>query len=144
MKKTYTSCLEQGLIRKKDFVDNELAKSLLKSSEEDIEVSKELKEKYPSFLFRNKYEVLRKLITAYLLFDKIKIDNHQCLNAYICEEHPELELSYEILETFRKIRNQINYEGRIIDIKTWKEQKIKFEVYINLFIKEVSKKLNNS
>lgn len=144
LKETFESCLSEGIIRKKDFIDIELAKSLLKSAEEDLEVSKELKEKYPSFLFRNKYEILRKLISAFLLFDKVKINNHQCLNAYVCNEHPELELNWELLEEFRILRNQISYEGREITLKTWKEYKLTFKLYINLFIKKINDKINDS
>lgn len=128
---TYDRCMAEGIIRKKEKVDIELAKSLLVSSKEEINAFREFKKsvKYYSILFRMKYEILRKLIAAYLLFERAKINNHQCMNAYLCVKHPELEMDWKILETLRIIRNEICYEGRSVDEQTWKKQNLEFEIY---------------
>lgn len=139
---SYKECVKEGLIRKKEDIDIELAKSLLDSSKKEINVYKDLEKKikYYSIIFKSRYDILRKLISAFLLFDKVKISNHQCTNAYLCKEHPELDIEWEILEAFRVLRNKITYEGKQIDYETWKIHKPKFEVYIKTFIKEVEKK----
>jgi len=140
----YQRCKSEGIIRKKEFVDVELAKSLMESVKEELKFYKESEKisKYLSINFKQKYDVLRQLISAFLLFDKIRVDNHQCINAYICTKHPELEIDWEILETLRILRNKICYEGKKIDSNSWKNHKIQFELHINIFLKEVKRKID--
>ena len=89
-------------------------------------------------------QVGEEVISAFLLFDKIKIDNHQCLNAYLCLKHPELEIDWEIMETFRILRNRTCYEGKEITKEEWKEQKIRFDIYIRTFLKAVKEKIERA
>jgi len=139
----FNACLEDGIIRKKDHIDIELIKSLLDSAVKELECAKEIdkKVKYHFILFNNRYDILRKLISAFILFDKIKIENHQCINAYLCSRHPGLEIDWKILETIRIIRNKINYEGKKIDKSSWNLHKLQFDIYIVLFVNEVKKKI---
>ena len=94
-----------------------------------------------TFVFRDNYEILRSLIDAFLLFDRVKSDNHQCSNAYLCKEHPELELDWNTLESMRIIRNGINYEGKMVEAEKWKKFKLQFTIYSSAIIKEIEKKL---
>ena len=95
-----------------------------------------------TFVFRGHYESLRGLIEAYLLFDGIAADNHQCKNAYICFKHPELELDWEFLETIRLKRNAINYRGQLLKHEDWKMLKLKFDLHFNSLKKEIEKRLD--
>lgn len=144
--KIYDQCMADGIIRKKEEIDIELAKTLLDSAKKELELSKKIEKiaKYYSVFFKGKYDILRELITAYLLFDKVKIDNHQCVNAYLCTKHPELEVDWKILEILRIIRNGIYYEGKQIEESAWKTHKIQFEIYIKTFIKEVEQKIKKN
>ena len=95
-----------------------------------------------TFVFRDYYESLRGLIEAYLLFDGIEADSHQCKNAFICAKHPEIELDWEFLETIRLKRNAINYRGQLLKFEDWKKLKLNFELHINLLKQEIEKKLS--
>lgn len=144
--KTYKLCLSTGSIKEK-YVDIELIKSLKIVAEKGLEFINRKSKDIPkdstdwTFVFRDHYESLRGLIEAYLLFDGIETDNHQCKNAYICFKHPELELDWEFLETIRLKRNAINYRGQLLKYDDWKMLKLKLELHINALKKEIEKKL---
>jgi len=96
-----------------------------------------------TFVFRDYYESLRGLIEAYLLFEGIEADNHQCKNAYICFKHQELELDWEFLEVIRLKRNAINYRGQLLRYEEWKSIQLNFELHIKLLREEIDKKLSS-
>lgn len=143
----YKTCKSQGNLREKE-TDIELIKSLKLVAEKGLEFinskSKDIQKDSTdwTFVFRDYYESLRGLIEAYLLFDGIEAENHQCKNAYICFKHPELELDWEFLETIRIKRNNINYRGHLLKYDDWKDLKLKFELHINVLRKELEKKIN--
>lgn len=145
--KTYKLCISTGSIKEK-VVDIELIKSLKIVAEKGLEFINSKSKDIPkdstdwTFVFRDHYESLRGLIEAYLLFDGIEADNHQCKNVYICFKHPELELDWEFLETIRLKRNAINYRGQLLKYEDWKNLKLKFELHISALKKEIEKKLN--
>ncbi|AJF61968.1 TPA: hypothetical protein HA239_02710 [Candidatus Woesearchaeota archaeon] len=146
LEKTYMQCISTGIIKEKS-VDIELIKSLRTVAEKGLEFINSKSKGIPesstdwTFVFREHYESLRGLIEAYLLFDGIKADNHQCKNAYLCFKHPELELDWDFLEIIRLKRNAINYMGQLLRYRDWKILKLKFELHINALKKEIEKKL---
>lgn len=145
--KTYKLCMSTGSIKEKS-VDVELIKSLKIVAEKGLEFINSKSKDIPkdstdwTFVFRDHYESLRGLIEAYLLFEGIEADNHQCKNAYICFKHPELEFDWEFLETIRLKRNAINYRGQLLKHEDWKMLKLKFDLHINALKKEIEKKLD--
>src|SRR3989304_5379523 len=146
--KTYKLCVSMGSIKEKS-KDIELIKSLKIVAEKGLEFINSKSKDIPkdstdwTFVFRDHYESLRGLIEAYLLFDGIEADNHQCKNAYTCFKHPELEFDWEFLETVRLKRNAINYRGQLLEYDDWKHLKLKFELHINALKKEIEKKLKD-
>lgn len=145
--KTYGLCMSNGILKEKN-KDMELIKSLILVAEKGLEfINSKLKD-IPkdstdwTFVFRDYYESLRILIEAYLLFEGIEADNHQCKNAYICFKHPELAFDWEFLETVRLKRNAINYRGQLLKYDDWKSLKLKFELHINALKIEIKKQLN--
>jgi len=147
LEKTYKLCISTGNIKEK-IVDVELIKSLKTVAEQGIlfiaAASKDIPKESTNwtFVFRDYYESLRGLIEAYLLFDGIEADNHQCKNAYICFKYPELDLNWEFLETIRLKRNAINYRGQLLKYDDWKIFKLNFELHINALKREIEKKLS--
>lgn len=147
LNKTYNSCLNDGKIKEK-VKDLELIKSLKQVAERGLDFINRFSKDIPqdsldwTFVFREYYEALRGLIESYLLFDGIVAENHQCKNAYICFKHPELELDWEFFETIRLKRNAINYQGQLLKYDDWEKFKVKFELYINVFKKEIDNKIN--
>jgi hypothetical protein len=145
---TYKLCKSSGKIKEKT-TDRELIKSLKSVAEKGLEFINSKSKDIPkdstdwTFVFRDYYESLRGLIEAYLLFDGVEADNHQCKNAYLCFKHPELELDWEFLETVRLKRNAINYRGVLLRYDDWKTLRLKFELHINALKKEIEKKLSS-
>src|SRR3989338_5739416 len=143
---SYKRCMSTGSIREKS-ADVDLIKSLALVAEKGLAFINNTAKNIPkesadwTFVFRDYYESLRGLIEAYLLFDGIEADTHQCKNAYICSQHPEMELDWEFLETIRLKRNAINYRGHLLKYDDWKALKLKFELHVSGVKKEIEKKL---
>src|SRR3989338_4620657 len=146
--KTYELCMSTGKFKEKA-IDIELIKSLKLVAEKGLEFIKSKSGDIPrestdwTFVFRDYYESLRGLIEAYLLFDVIEADSHQCKNAYICFKHPSLELDWDFLETIRLKRNAINYRGQLLKHDDWTLFKLKFELHISCLKTEIEKRLRN-
>jgi hypothetical protein len=144
---TYDVCISNGNIREKNSVDKELIKSLKDVAERGIafidERSKGIKKESLdwTFVFRDYYEALRGLMEAFLLFDKVEAESHQCKNAYICIKHPELELDWNFLEIARLKRNAINYRGKLLNYDEWNLLKPNFSIHISTMKKQIEKKL---
>jgi len=147
--KTYKLCASMGSIKEKTR-DIELIKSLKTVAEKGLAFINSKSKDIPkdstdwTFVFRDHYESLRGLIEAYLLFDGIEADNHQCKNAYVCFKHPELELDWEFLETARLKRNAINYRRQLLKHDDWKGLKLKFELHISALKNDIEKKLKEN
>ena len=143
---SYDRCISSGNIKEKT-TDIELIKSLKNVAEKGLEFIKGRSKDIPkdstdwTFVFRDYYESLRGLIEAFLLFDGIEADSHQCKNAYICLKHPELELDWEFLETIRLKRNAINYRGQLLKCDDWKIFELRFELHMNSLKKKIEEKL---
>lgn len=140
----YTRCISEGKIVPQKDIDLEKIKSMLEIADEDLEVIKELKKtSTPKWntLYKLNYDVLHTLAEAFLSLDKVKSLNHQCLFAYLCVKHPELELDWDFFERIRTKRNGIQYYGVTVDEKDWKEVEMTLYLYINLFKKEIKKKI---
>lgn len=148
LKIAYNKCVDSGSIKKANEVDVEKAKTLLENAELDIDSLKdttalfEKKNNY-SFLWANHYEIIRQLVAGILLFEKIISDNHKCLYAYICTKHEEWDIDWETIETMRLLRNSVHYEGSPVSAESWKEYKLKFQVYIQTFIKIIKQKIKD-
>jgi len=146
--KTYELCMSTGKFKERA-IDIELIKSLKLVAEKGLEFIKSKSGDIPrestdwTFVFRDYYESLRGLIEAYLLFDGIEADSHQCKNAYICFKHPSLELDWDFLETIRLKRNAINYRGQLLKHDDWTLFKLKFELHISCLKTEIEKRLRN-
>ncbi len=147
--KTYKLCMTAGKLREKE-VDIELIISLKTVAEKGLEFIKSKSKDIPAhstdwtFVFRDYYESLRGLIEAYMLFEGMEAENHQCKNAFICFKHPELAFDWEFLETIRLKRNAINYRGQLLKYDDWNLFKLKFELHINALKKELEKELGSS
>lgn len=146
LEKTYKLCTSTGNIKEKH-PDTELIRSIKIVAEKGLDFIKRKSKDIPkdstdwTFVFRDYYESLRGLIEAYLLFDGIAADSHQCKNAYICFQHKELEFNWEFLETIRLKRNAINYRGQLMKHENWKTLELNFESHIRTLKKEIETKL---
>lgn len=146
--KTYDTCLAAGYIREKNEVDIRLIMSLKTVADAGLEFIKDKAKSIRrdstdwTFVFRDYYESLRGLIEAFLLFDRVEAERHQCKNAVLCVRHPELELNWDFLETIRLKRNAINYRGQFLTYDGWKQFEPEFEFHIKRLRQEIERKLS--
>lgn len=101
----YKRCISEGNIKQQEDKDLGKIKANLRIAEEDLESGKDilLKKRWNS-AYKIYYDVLHGLVEAYLCFDKVKSMNHQCLFAYLCVKHPELELDWNFFEKIKNCR----------------------------------------
>lgn len=139
----YQKCESGGAFLPQCEVDLRKIKSMLQIVEEDLKTIDELKSKQDRFntVYKLSYDVLHTLTEAFSMFDKVKSANHQCLFAYLCCQHSELELDWNFFEKIRTRRNGIHYYGSSIDQKDWNEIKVQAMVYINTLKRVVMERL---
>lgn len=145
-KEAFTKCKKEGKFIVTEEIDIEKIKSTLNIAEADIESADSIKKNLPkqsnqwSSVYKLYYDALHELVESFLRFDKIKIDKHQCLFAYLCEKHPELEFSWDFFEKARTKRNGINYYGIPVSFDDWKEVELQFSLYIKRLKEEIRKR----
>ncbi|MEW5896806.1 MAG: hypothetical protein AB1668_03890 [Nanoarchaeota archaeon] len=100
-KEAFLKCKKEGRFIFKEEVDTEKIKSTLKIADADVESANLIKKNLPkqssqwNSIYKLYYDALHELTESFLEFEKIKIDNHQCLFSYLCEKHPELEFDWD-------------------------------------------------
>jgi hypothetical protein len=146
----FLNCRKDGKFIAIANVDVEKIKSTLLIAEADASTGKNTKKAIPknsiewNSVYKLYYDALHELAEAFLRFDNIKSDNHQCLFAFLCEKHPELEFNWEFFEKVRTKRNGINYYGTPIKYDDWKEVELQFEIYIHKLKEEIQRKLREA
>ena len=103
--------------------DNDLAISLLKSSQKKSETASRigLDDVTAASKITLYYDSLREILEAVAIRKGFKIYNHDCYCAFLKEILREEELG-ELFDKARKIRNSINYYGK--DIKSKEAEEI--------------------
>lgn len=144
----YNQCVAEGNLQEPEEIDIEKAKSLLDNTELDLKSIKDVTavlEKNKNFgkIWSDRYQIIRQLVQGILILEKANSNNHQCLYAYICVNHPDWEIDWETIETMRLLRNGVHYEGRPVNAEIWKQYKLKFEIYTTTFKKILKEKLQN-
>ena len=146
-KEAFGKCKREGKIIITEQVDKEKIKATLAIAEGDVESANILRKNLPknsnqwNSVYKLYYDALHELVESFLQFERIKIDNHQCLFSYLCEKHPQLEFSWDFFEKVRTKRNGINYYGVPVDSDDWKEVELQFNLYIKKLREDIKKKL---
>ena len=146
-KEIYEKCEEEGSFIPLAEIDIEKIKSMHKIALIDFETSKEWiknakKESNQwNAIFKINYDVFHMLLEAFVIFDKFKIKTHECLFAYLCEKHSELEFDWNFFEKIRIKRNRSIYYGNMITYNDWSEIELQLNLYINTLKKEIELKL---
>jgi len=146
-KEAFRKCEIEGKFIPQEDIDINKIKAIVNLSESDLKSAKELKKillkesNHWSSVYKLYYDALHELVEAFLYFDKIKSNNHQCLFAYLCEKHSELELNWDFFEKIRTKRNGINYYGVSITYQDLKEIEIQVNLYFSIIKKEIDKKI---
>ncbi|MBI2673034.1 hypothetical protein HYX19_02130 [Candidatus Woesearchaeota archaeon] len=143
----FMKCRKEGNIIVIEDVDTEKVKSILNIADADVEAANYIKKNLPkqsnqwNSVYKLYYDALHELVESFLRFERIKIENHQCLFVYLCEKHPELEFNWDFFEKVRTKRNGINYYGLPINFDDWKEVELQFNLYIKKLKEETKKKI---
>ncbi len=146
-KEAFLKCKKDGMFIITEEVDEEKIKATLIIAESDVESANILKKNLPkqsnqwNSVYKLYYDALHELVESFLRFEKIKVDNHQCLFAYLCEKHHELEFSWDFFEKVRTKRNGINYYGTPVGFDDWREAEFQFNLYIRKLKEEIKKKI---
>jgi uncharacterized protein (UPF0332 family) len=144
----FKKCEKGGRFIPRKDVDILKIKSMAEIAEGDLEASKKIKKDLPkksrlwSSVYKLAYDALHELTEAFLYFDKKKFDKHQCLFAYLCKKHPDVELDWAFFEKVRTKRNGINYYGTQMVQEDWKEIEVQINLYIDTIRKAVKKKMS--
>ena len=117
----FEECLKKR-IAKEVSKDEELIKSLLKTSKNklDSEEKLELDDITSVSKISLLYDSLRELLESLALKNGFKIYNHECYT-YFLKEILNKSMIAEEFDELRKIRNSINYYGKEISIQEAKE-----------------------
>jgi len=143
----FQKCTIEGMINSLFKIDVEKIKTNVSISEANFEVAKSAKKNLSkdsikwSSVYKLYYDSLHELVEAFLIFDKIKSDNHQCLFAYLCEKHPELEFNWDFFEKIRTKRNGVNYYSVPIKYNDIIEIELQLNSYLNKLKDAINKKL---
>lgn len=143
----YTLCAEGGSFMPLAKIDQKQIQSMVKIALTDFISAQEWIKKAPkesgqwNALYKLHYDVLHQLTEAFIHFDKIKVKSHECLFAYLCEKHSELELDWGFFEKIRTKRNGTLYYGDIITYSDWKEIELQINLYIRTLKRAIEEKL---
>lgn len=110
--------------------DIQLTKSLVKMSDNHIKSMQELEvtETTSATVMTTYYEALREIVEAIAIKEGYKFYSHEAFTFFLKEKGEELASSK--FDRFRKIRNNINYYGKQINISSAKENKQEIEKII--------------
>lgn len=143
----FLKCKKEGKLIIVEEVEKEKIKAMLLIAEGDIAAGKTLKKDLPTksnqwnSVYKLYYDALHELVVAFLHFEKIKSDNHQCLFVCLCEKHPEFDFNFDFFEKIRTKRNGINYYGSAVTFNDWKEVELLFTLYLKKLKEEIQTKL---
>lgn len=145
----FQKCSSEGSFIVLAKTDSDQIKSMLNIALVDLETVKTWQNQAPkksgqwNAILKLAYDVLHTLAEAFLQFDKIKAKTHECLFAYLCEKHAELELDWNFFDKLRTLRNRSLYYGKPASYDDWKEIEFQLNLYINTLNKAIESRLKN-
>ena len=131
----WNQCLEDHI--KKVKPDNEKINSIIKMCSIRLKVLKQIKidEETASVIASDYYEIIKELLTALLLKNGLKSDNHECLISFFKQKFPEYEYEANIIHQLKNIRNRVSYDGVFVKKGYIDINKLEFEHIIKLLKK---------
>jgi len=91
-----------------------------------------INEETVSFVVEDYYEVIKELLTAYLLNSGMRSKNHQCLISYFYKENPTFEREAYLIAHMSLFRNRLAYYGESIPLDFYHKNKKDFETIITI------------
>jgi len=98
-----------------------------------------INEENVSLVVEDYYEVIKELLTAYLLNNGLRSKNHQCLISYFYNKNPDFEREAYLIAQMSFFRNRLNYYGESVPLDFYNKNKDDFENIIKI-IRDLIKK----
>ena len=113
----WEECKDKRLV-KEVREDKELIKSLIASSEKKLKTNERigLDKTTSSTKVSIAYEALREVLEAIAIKNGFKVYNHECFCSFLREVIKD-DISSQEFDIFRRMRNQINYYGKDIELE---------------------------
>jgi len=131
----WQKCLEEHII--KIDKDSEKIKSIIRMCNIRLKIVKQIKidQETASVIASDYYEVIKELLTALLLKNELKSDNHECLISFFKQNFPEYEYETKIIHQLKDVRNRVSYDGIFVKKEYVETNKLEFEHIIKLLNK---------
>lgn len=85
------------------------------------------------------YEIIKELLTAILLKEGLKSDNHECLIRFFKVKFPEYEYEAETIHKLKDVRNRVSYDGIFVDKEYIEMNNLEFKHIIEILKKLLEK-----
>jgi len=131
----WQKCLEEHII--KIDKDSEKIKSIIRMCNIRLKIVKQIKidQETASVIASDYYEVIKELLTALLLKNGLKSDNHECLISFFKQNFPEYEYETKIIHQLKDVRNRVSYDGVFVKKEYIETNKLEFQHIIDLLKK---------
>lgn len=143
----YDQCIVSGAVIPLDKIDQHKIKTMFDLALTDLSAVRKIVQFTAkdsggwNVVYKLHYDVIHSLVEAFVRFDKVKVQSHECLFAYLCQKYPELELSWDFFEKIRTKRNGSIYYGQPATLNDWKAIEVQMNLYIDIFRKKIEEKL---
>lgn len=116
--------------------DHSKINSILKMSSVRLKFIKkqEIDEETASIIAEDYYEIIKELLTALLLKNGLKSNNHECLISFFKKNYLQYEYETGLIHELKGVRNKISYEGVFVEKGYLIKNKLEFEHIIKLII----------
>ncbi|MFH1606192.1 MAG: hypothetical protein ABIC91_02515 [Nanoarchaeota archaeon] len=128
----WKECEEEHI--KKIKPDKERIKSIIRMCNVRLKVLKDIKldEETASIIATDYYEVIKELLTALLLKNGLKSNNHECLISFFKKEFSNYEYETNIMHQLKDVRNRVSYDGVFVKKEYINSNRLEFEHIIKL------------
>lgn len=124
-------------------VDKQKVQSILKLASVRLRFLKkqEIDKEIASIITEGYYEIIKELLTALLLKNGLKSENHECLISFFKIKFPQYEYETNIIYELKNIRNRITYDGVLIKKSYLDKNRLEFEHIIEILTDLIRKNI---
>ncbi len=117
--------------------DTEKVKSIRKMCSIRLRIIQEVKndDETASVIATDYYEIIKELLTALLLKNGLKSDNHECLISFFKNKYENYEYETNIIHQLKNVRNRASYDGIFVKKEYIETNKLEFNHLIELLNK---------
>lgn len=128
----YETCQKEHLRQVQP--DTDKIQSILKVVKARLKIIPQVQkdEETTSIIVTDYYEVIKELLTALLLKNGLKSDNHECLISFFKKNYPKYEYEAHTIHQLKDIRNRINYDGLFVKSSYLSQNELEFTHTIEL------------